>query len=98
MVVQSLLFNRRRNDRELRLTSDDEYFFIKDNAYEVHDDRSVDDDQQTASTTLNENGDVKELTSYHNDPNNPIPMIYACATMWHEEEDEMKALFKSIYR
>lgn len=28
----------------------------------------------------------------------PVPMIYACATMWHEEEDEMKALFKSIFR
>lgn len=28
----------------------------------------------------------------------PVPMIYACATVWHETSIEMVQLLKSIYR
>ena len=29
---------------------------------------------------------------------NKVPMVYVCATMWHETETEMKQLLKSLFR
>ena len=31
-------------------------------------------------------------------PEDIVPMVYACATMWHENKTEMTQLMKSIFR
>ena len=93
LIVQSLLFNRRRNDLELRRTQAGTYIFS--NSGESADGiSSTSEDSPAVQNPANDTDEVEKEKVL----DEPVPMIYACATMWHEEEDEMKALFKSIFR
>ena len=98
IVVQSLLYNRRRNDMELRLTRNNNSGVAKGDDNENN--NNEEDLSETISTNLSEDEEAQgtAMSSQFANDDNPTPMIYACATMWHEEEDEMKALFKSIFR
>ncbi|XP_053385980.1 chitin synthase chs-2-like isoform X2 [Mercenaria mercenaria] len=56
-----------------------------------------------STVKLNRNGKVhpeQEATRERKQSINadPVPMIYLCATMWHETELEMKQLLKSLFR
>ena len=87
LVMQSLLLNRRRNDRELHRNQIGAYVFSS-NGNDLDEDDDDDDNDKTKEALLNT----------ETEDNHAVPLIYACATMWHEEEDEMKALFKSLFR
>lgn len=44
-----------------------------------------------------EQDDIDKLEKTDTSENAP-PMIYACATMWHETRFEMEQLLKSLFR
>lgn len=85
--------NRRRNDLELRRTREGTYVFSS--ASNSGSTESLDKSEDTQDTSVDSTDDTPTTSAGEE---HPVPMIYACATMWHEEEDEMKALFKSIFR
>lgn len=96
LVVHSLLANRRRNDGELRKT----------NAQcSLVDQRSVSGSQFSGTGVVPQRSQVPlsaNIRSMEEEARAkkrfPTPMIYACATMWHENKHEMIQLLKSLFR
>jgi chitin synthase len=57
----------------------------------------IEDDVASQAENKEENEDI-HADNYKNEKFKDIPMIYACATMWHETKYEMLQLMKSIFR
>nr|AHX26709.1 chitin synthase [Platynereis dumerilii] len=82
LLVSSMLLNRRRFDREIKVVNGEEYEF-----------RDLDSDSFLGVKALEDGRRKKEDCEEQT-----IPMVYACATLWHETDQEMKQLLKSIFR
>merc|ERR1712029_143151 len=50
-----------------------------------------------SSIMLNKKYDTKEVTKADK-KDRKIPMIYGCATMWHESSEEIKVCLKSMFK
>ena len=113
LLEQSLLLNRRRRDDEIRCSEYNDYGYIVDDDTnstsgkanipgqpaipKVQTSENVYDklDGEKGQSTLEKN---KEQTGSDGKPKDYVPMIYACATMWHETRNEMTQLLKSVFR
>ena len=56
----------------------------------MEDDKKSDNGRETEADIDDE--------SYTNPKFRDIPMIYACATMWHENKQELMQIMKSLFR
>ena len=74
LLEQSLMFNRRRHDKEV-VWGRTGYHYVGN------------DHKKTDNSPKKDEAD-----------DDVVPMIYACATMWHETRDEMTQLLKSLFR
>ena len=54
--------------------------------------------QMTAVKDRNGPSTQRRKSSHHVTSEHEVPTIYMCATMWHENEQEMTQILKSIYR
>ena len=83
LVVSSLLLNRRADDLEMKKTKTGDFMVYDSASLSSAELLRCDDAVRVAVTSAS---------------NAPVTSIYACATMWHENRQEMIQLLKSIFR
>ena len=88
LIVPSLMLNRRARDQ----TNHSEKAESSENSDSSNKNHS---DPNLPEVGLN-NSNMEDKTEATDGTD--VPYIYACATMWHETEDEMKQLLKSLFR
>ncbi|XP_070174081.1 uncharacterized protein [Littorina saxatilis] len=112
LTAETLLLNRRRHtlscrkrrsgtdqvyyclsSKELRATDDGDYGGNDDGPY-----AEINDENRDASSDSLDNLEAAYGGRKMKDGEEEIPLIYACATMWHEVKREMIALLKSLHR
>lgn len=82
LVDQTLALNRRRDEDDLDMDVEEE---------ELEDDEEFDD--------IEARYPMEHSISLNNvRPEDRVPKIFACATMWHETKEEMIEMLKSIFR
>lgn len=91
LIEQSLLLNRRRRDDEIRCSEYNDYGYIVDDDVPASEQRPRTYDG--TDHVISDPAKKKECEGKEY-----VPMIYACATMWHETKNEMTQLLKSIFR
>lgn len=110
LTAESLLLNRRRHILSCRKKRDatSNLYYRLDLHERARD--SGEPDYVSGSEMYTEIPDVRDTSGQTLDEENAyggarmkkgeedIPMIYACATMWHEVRREMIALLKSLHR
>jgi len=85
VLDQSLAMNRRRNENDYDLLDDFD-----------EDDYSMEGDSEIKSVLSTMDKGMEAATKIHEE--DEVPKIYACATMWHENREEMMEMLKSIFR
>lgn len=85
IIDQSMIINRRRDDKEL----------IKSEDIKRENDGFMSSDLSQHYETISEHPEDKKSTVQSTDY---ITKILACATMWHETSEEMIQMLKSVFR
>ncbi|XP_052804939.1 uncharacterized protein LOC128234627 isoform X2 [Mya arenaria] len=103
LFEQNLILNRRRHNRRvIREVKEDSkvYYSLSHYNYKINiEGEEVEDLNKVNDTSKSkENEESEEAEDQTNPKFQEVPMIYACATMWHENKQEMLQLLKSIFR
>ncbi|XP_052242460.1 chitin synthase chs-1-like [Dreissena polymorpha] len=99
LFEQHLILNRRRHNRRVKkeIDPDKEFYSLSEYNFKVNIEGDEEEDRDSKQGSEEEETDIY-ADGYRNRKFRDIPMIYACATMWHETKIEMIQLMKSIFR
>lgn len=103
MTTEALLLNRRRHTltvlKRRDKTTDKVYFRLATSEQKDKGHGSI--GNEDCYSEIGDMSAAKSIDPYSTVPNQKkedVPMIYACATMWHENRREMIALLRSLHR